>query len=111
MHEWQDLEAFRAADGRRCGPLAVEFGSLWMASVTDEPWRVEWLEATGELVAVQRGPVGEPDGPVRLLGRHPDRAEVERTLRGWWQVCGHRGSLPWIEHRGAELLVTGEPSD
>jgi hypothetical protein len=31
------------------------------------------------------------------------RHVVERTLRGWWQVCGHRGSLPWVHHRGREL--------
>jgi hypothetical protein len=101
--EWNDIEAFRAQDRRRRGPLTVEFGSLWMAGVDDEPWRVEWLEATGELIAVQRGPVDGADGPVILLGRDPIRHQVERTLRGWWQVCGHRGSLPWIRHRGDEL--------
>lgn len=81
----------------------VEFGSLWMAGVDDEPWRVLWIEATGELIAVQRGPVAAADGPVVLLGRNAIRHEVERALRGWWQVCGHRGSLPWILHRGTEL--------
>lgn len=97
MDQWRSETSFRDADPRRAGPLEVEFGSRWFEAVDDAPWRVVWLEATGELVVVQL------DGPVRLLATTPDRSAVERALRGWWQVCGHRGSLPWVEHRAAEV--------
>ncbi len=99
--QWTSEESFRAADHRRCGPLEVEFGSRWFGASDEDPWRVVWLEATAELVAVQF------DGPVNLLAVAVDRPAVERGLRGWWQVCGHRGSLPWVEHRAADLASKG----
>ncbi len=102
---WVSEAAFRAADPRRRGPVEVELGARWFASVDEDPWRVCWLEETGELVAVQL------DGPVRLLASGVARSEVERALRGWWQVCGHRGSLPWVEHRAAELAAVDAVDD
>ena len=96
---WPSEDAFRAADHRRQLPVEVEFGARWFGGAEEDPWRVCWLERTRELVAVQL------DGPVRLLAAAVDRPAVERALRGWWQVCGHRGSLPWVEHRAAELVV------
>jgi hypothetical protein len=111
---WADLDRFRAEDPRRRGPSEVEYGSRWLMALADDPWRVCWVEATGELVAVQHHP-GRPDddGPVELLARADDRSAIEAGLQGWWQMCGHLGSLPWIRHRAAEINADagGRPNE
>ncbi len=91
MHTWPSLAQFYAADVRRSGPREVEFGGGWIGADREPPWRVVWVEATGELFAVQA-----PSGPVELLGRFPTRATVEVALRGWWHMCGVRGGLGWL---------------
>ena len=91
------LAAFYAADHRRAGPREVEFGGLWLDKDTEPPWRVSWIEATGELYAV-RGHGGDPKGPVEVLGRYGSRAEVENTLRHWPRMQGIQGSMPWVRN-------------
>jgi hypothetical protein len=91
MDTWPTLAQFYAADARRSGPREVEFGGAWVGTDREAPWRVVWVEATGELFAVQL-----PSGPVELLGAFPSRAVVEVALRGWWHMCGVRGGLGWL---------------
>lgn len=101
---WGTERAFRdAAVGRGQG-REVEFGSRWMSGVDDLPWRASWLEVTGEFVIVECRPGG---GPVELLGSFSSRAGVEQALFGWWQMCGHLGSLPWLRSRVG--LAEGRP--
>lgn len=101
---WETERAFRNADARRGLPVEIEFGARWFGAEDDDPWQVRWLGATGELVAIQLD-----GGPVRLLAHAVARVDVEAALRGWWQVCGHRGSLPWVERRAATIATGGSP--
>lgn len=98
---WSSWTAFRADDARRLGPCEVEFGSQWRADAASLPWRVVWVEGTGELVAIQwsAGDQGGRAGPVVLLGTSRDRVEVDVTLKDWWHMCGHIGSLDWVRRR------------
>jgi len=91
MDTWPTLAQFYADDVRRSGPREVEFGGAWVGTNREPPWRVVWVEATGELFAVQL-----PTGPVELLGAFPSRAAVEVALRGWWHMCGVGGGLGWL---------------
>lgn len=102
MTTWVDEATFRAGDVRRAHPVEVEFGAQWFAGADEPPWRVCFLEATGEVVAISATDDG-PGGTVELLAVGAERVSVERALRGWWQVCGHRGSLPWVRHRLDQL--------
>ncbi|GAC1531719.1 MAG: hypothetical protein NVS3B12_08190 [Acidimicrobiales bacterium] len=91
MDHWPSLAHFYADDPRRSGPREVEYGGSWMSGDQEAPWRVVWVEATGELFAVQL-----PAGPVELIGHFPSRSSVEVALRGWWHMCGVRGGLGWL---------------
>ncbi|MCP5028863.1 MAG: hypothetical protein GY929_21530 [Actinomycetia bacterium] len=95
---WDTEHGFRgSAAGRDLG-REVEFGSRWMSGVDALPWRASWLESTGEFVIVECRPGG---GSVELLGWFSSRPGVEEALAGWWQMCGHLGSLPWLRSRVA----------
>jgi hypothetical protein len=108
VERFPSLAAFYAADDRRAGPREVEFGGQWLDSDWDPPWRVCWIEATGEVYAVRcRADVAE--GEVELLGSFGSRADVERALRGWPRVEGVRGSMPWVRRRVADLGEPGRP--
>lgn len=91
---WADLASFYAADERRAGSKEVDFGTRWLTTVTEPPWRVSWIVATGELYATR--PEG---GPVELLGRFESRRAVEETLRNWPHMYGMVGSLAWVRRR------------
>lgn len=91
MRTWPSLADFYAADPRRSGPREVEFGGAWMSGDREPPWRVVWLEATGELFATRL-----PAGPVEVVGVFTSRPAVEVALRGWWHMCGVRGGLGWL---------------
>lgn len=102
--QWTSEHDFRLSDPRRRRPVEVEFGGRWFEAADEAPWRVCLLESTGELVVMQAAEGDVEAGAVVLLATGVHRVEVERALRGWWQVCGHRGSLPWVRHRVDELM-------
>jgi hypothetical protein len=98
---WPSWTAFRVADIRRIGPCEVEYGSRWQGARYELPWRLVWIEGTGEVVAVQWADTAEGGdaGPVRLLGVAPGREALDVALRDWWHMCGHVGSLEWVVNR------------
>ena len=98
---WPSWTAFRSNDIRRLGPCEVEFGSRWQGARLDLPWRVVWLEGTGEVAAVQwaASDEGGDAGPVRLLGVVAERGVLDEALKDWWHMCGHLGSLDWVLSR------------
>jgi hypothetical protein len=104
---WASWYEFRAEDARRIGPCEVEFGSQWQGGVDPLPWRVVWLEGTGEVIAIQWSAEGEDGaaGPVELLAVGLQRGAIDRALKDWWHMCGHVGSLDWVRRR----LVTSLP--
>lgn len=92
---WPDLAAFYGDDERRSGSKEVDFGTRWLTTTAEPPWRVSWVVATGELYAVR----SEGGGPVELLGRFPTRRQVEEALRNWPHMYGTIGSLAWVRRR------------
>lgn len=95
--EYDSIEAFYAAaePPRRRFSREVDYGVQW--TVGDVRWpryRVSWVEASQEVIAVLQG--GEGRSPVFVLGRtrNPDL-----TLEGWPEVCGAMGSLGWVLDR------------
>lgn|SRR5215471_6500651 len=116
------VEAFYDADEARRRSPELDYGVWWRAAGV--VYRVTWVEATGELVAVQLTPahveaftvpdaaLGELDlfgfgvavyggeaGEVAVLGVVHGREVVERLLDGWAEVCGEEGSLAWVVER------------
>ena len=87
---------FEAEDPRRARRGRwVQLGSAWMNG--SEILTVYWLAETGELIAA-----GNPnDAPIEILGVCEQQRDVERVLRGWWQVCGWQGSFGWVRNRAA----------
>ncbi|MFT7647621.1 MAG: hypothetical protein ACI8Y4_002371 [Candidatus Poriferisodalaceae bacterium] len=103
---WDSWGAFRSEDARRIGPTEVEFGSQWQTGAVTGgsvglPWRVVWLEGTGEVIAVQWSSLddGGAAGPVELMAVGLDRRTVDAALKDWWHMCGHVGSLDWVKRR------------
>jgi len=98
---WPTWTSFRADDIRRLGPSEVEYGSRWQGAQNGLPWRIVWIEGTGELVAVQWANIDEGGraGPVRLLGVVTERSLLDEILTDWWHMCGHLGSLEWVVNR------------
>lgn len=116
------VEAFYAADDRRRRSSELDFGVWWRAGRT--VYRLTWVEATGELIAVQLTlatvqPFSMPAGAfgefilgglgvaviggeaesVTVLGVVRGREVVERLLEGWADMCGERDSLAWVLER------------
>jgi hypothetical protein len=74
----------------------VDFGVWWQDGVVNWPrYRVSWVDATGEVVAVKMA----GDESVVVLGVIEDEAELERRLDGWAEECGKPGSLEWVRER------------
>ena len=61
----------------------IDFGVHWrlLGDRSPSPWRVSWIERTGELYAVEIAPIGRRRAV--LLGRYADLDEVEDLLEGW----------------------------
>jgi hypothetical protein len=116
------VESFYAADDRRRRSPELDFGVWWR--LRRLVYRLTWLDATGELVAVQLTPprvtpftmpagelgelmlgglgvaiIGGEAGAVTVLGVVEGRDGVERVLEGWAEVCGGPDSLEWVLDR------------
>ncbi|ADR37716.1 hypothetical protein Ocepr_2268 (plasmid) [Oceanithermus profundus DSM 14977] len=61
----------------------IDFGVHWrmLDDRSPSPWRVSWIERTGELYAVEVAPLGHRR--AILLGQYAERDEVEALLDGW----------------------------
>jgi hypothetical protein len=123
-----NTEAFYAADERRRRSGELDFGVWWRRNGL--VFRVTWVEATGELIAVQlSGPRveallepgsvrpagfmvigGDPDN-LTVIGTVRERAVVERLLDGWAEMCGEQESLGWVLDRVRSCGYDGGPDE
>lgn len=75
-----------------------DLGLRWQAA-DGTTYRAAWIEETGELYAVEHLRVDRRGkrigGRVRILGRLP-AAALDRTLRGWSEICGQVASYEWL---------------
>ncbi len=111
MQIYDSLEAFYAADERRRRSGEADYG-VWWTDVWSLPcWRVSYIQATGEVYAVEGS-----GGRVEVLGVvPPDPADdgaaypygdkrvqqtyyrtLDRILAGWPEHCGEPGGLQWV---------------
>lgn len=78
-HSW-------AEDAERKASPEVDFGANWRLRSTSWPvWRVSWIEATGELYAVELLP-SPTDRRFLVLGEIHGRRAVETALTGWTEI-------------------------
>jgi hypothetical protein len=97
------LEAFYAADRRRRHSRERDVGLFWRSrgALT---FRAAWIEETGEVYLFRHGRPADGGGRVDLVGRRFGLGELHRTISGYGEVCGRRGSLAWFLDR-----VAGRP--
>jgi hypothetical protein len=62
----------------RTASKKIEFGDWWRLNTTY--WRVSWLEATGELYAVEQRPVTDRFVMLSVL----DKKQVTDLMRKWF---------------------------
>jgi hypothetical protein len=109
MTEFPSVEAFYRDDERRRFSGELDFGVWWFDARDRCPWRVSWVEQTGDLYAIRLAPAemisttegvvilgGNESGPLRVLAVVEDEEELERRLRGWPDAIGSPGSLEWV---------------
>ena len=88
------------ADPKRASSEEVDFGSAWRAQ-GDGPWKVVWLEATGELAAVNEAPhptpIDEIDGMLGLA-----KQVLEQGLSSLWRGDQGPGSADDVVCIGVE---------
>src|SRR5262245_39125573 len=99
--QFPSVEDFYQADERRRHSTEQDFGVWWYDGLDRRvPWRVSWVEDTGDVYAVRLGPSrvvsgpaglailgGHENGPVILLGVVSGEADVEHRLKGWATQC------------------------
>lgn len=110
MSAFTTLEAFYDLDERRRRSRELDFGVWWRWH--RHVYRVTFVEATGELIAVQlSAPHVQliPDVGLAIMAGEPVRVLVlaivdgeeraEQLLDGWADVCGGADSLAWVAER------------
>ncbi len=80
-------------DPDRAESPEVDFGSAWRTQGRG-PWKVVWLEWTGELVAFDVA-----GDEVVVVGYAEDRDELVATLAGWAAHMGDENGLAWLVER------------
>ena len=108
------LQAFyeENREGRLHSPEAG-YGTNWRLDGYHHPWKVSYVEHTGEIYAVQKcltsheeAPHATSYGPLFVLGTVPPDpvpdirsvyyATLDRILDGWTDHCGPKNGLTWI---------------
>lgn len=100
------LEAFYAANEARRRSPEADYGVWWMDGTLAPKHRVSYVQATGEVYAVQLG--GE--GQVEVLGVVPPDENptgkgrfyttLDQVLEGWPEHCDNEiGGLSWLRRR------------
>lgn len=99
QRRYANIEIFYSADERRRRSGESDYGCHWRDSVAPYPqYRVSYIQATGEIYAVQLGGKGH----VEVLGKVPPDEEdpyyktLDCILKGWADVCGTKGNLDWV---------------
>ena len=107
------LQAFYAADETRRRSPEAGYGVQWRLNGYQHPWRVAYVQLTGEIYAVHQDRANiegaaNSHGPVIVIARvPPDHQDVDvrrdpyyatldRILSGWAERCGLPNSLVWI---------------
>lgn len=109
-HTWPDEAAFYAELPARKTSAEVDFGCWWLElDGTGPRWRISYLVATGEVIAVCLAGWVSYHGQVELLGvlAAEDRASAQQVLHGWALVCGQPAGLAWVRQ---QLHVAGRTS-
>jgi len=83
---------------RRMRSPELDFGVQWRDAHSWPQYRVSWVEATGEVVAVKLLGSDQNAYEYAILGTTTpgDREEIERVLKGWADACGGLHSLDWV---------------
>jgi hypothetical protein len=109
-----DVEEFYSDDERRRRSPELDYGVWWRHRGI--LYRLTWVDATGELIAVQLSAprvhaltepigfavIGGDAGSVYVLGTIASRDAVEQLLDGWADICGHDDSLVWVRRQLAD---------
>jgi hypothetical protein len=106
---YSSLDAYYAGDEHRRRSRELDFGVWWRWH--QQVYRITFVEATGELIAVQLSAPTVRAVPfgLAMIGGDPMRVYVlaiidgedraEQLLDGWAEVCGHPDSLEWVAGR------------
>ena len=111
---YPNIEAFYSENEARRRSPEADYGVWWHDGVGTEFWRVSYVQATGEVYAVNPW-----NGQVEVLGVVPPDLEeftpggnrtsrltyyrtLDRILDGWAEHCGKRNSLAWVREKLAQ---------
>ena len=107
---FKTLEEFYQDDVRRRISPEADYGVHWRDGQWSNPWRVSYVQKTGEVYAINNG--NHNPGPVRVLGTVPADPEpdipksgtnyyrtLDRILDRYPDHCGPTGGLQWVEKR------------
>jgi|SRR4051812_2376966 hypothetical protein len=81
------------ADPDRAGSGEFDLGSSWRTQ-GQGPWKVVWLEATGEIAAFDQS-----GDEVVVVGFVEDVDELSALLTGWEEHAGEPNGLAWLVER------------
>ena len=101
MNSYPNIETFYSENEARRRSGEADYGVWWMGEHDLGPWRVSYVQATGEIYAIRLGGGGQ----VQVLGIvPPDPDEIYYTtldhiLEDWSEHCGKRGSLEWVRSK------------
>jgi hypothetical protein len=84
------------ADHQRAASDEVDVGSTWRTQ-GEGPWKVVWLEATGELAAFD-----QPGDEVVVVGFAHDLEELCTRLAGWEDHMAEANGLAWLVERSSD---------
>lgn len=101
IQEFTGEEEFYADDERRRRSVEIDYGAEWKDENQDGPWRVSYIQDTGEIYALKIS--GGVKGPLLLLGQIGPRnhREADRLLEGWENRNLREADLAWIRERTA----------
>ena len=135
MQSFKNVEEFYSDNSARRRRPEADYGVHWKLEGWPNSWRVSYVRDTGEIYAVQQGPIrsgilptgeiiianGPEEGPVLLLGHFPIDEEagprdvyyhgLEQLLEGWTERCGRPNGLVWVIEKlgGSAPSVTHIP--
>ena len=104
MKSYPNIEAFYSENEDRRRSPEADYGVWWHDGVGAEFWRVSYVQATGEVYALNNW-----TGQLQVLGVIPPDADggsyyrtLDRILEGWSEHCGRLNSLAWVRERLAQ---------
>jgi hypothetical protein len=95
---YHSLDAFYAADKRRCHSRERDFGLAWRGS-HGATYRAAWVQETGEVYVFKHGHPLDGGGTVEVAQRRFGLGQLHARLAGYQDVCGRYGSLGWLLDR------------